>query len=59
MTGSTAGKGPRLPHKPPLGRLARLSQRDHRLPQLGDAIRRRGGEGRGDLGGAGRAGQAR
>jgi len=37
----------------------RLSQRDQRLQQFGDAIRRRGGEGRGDLGGARRAGQVR
>ena len=57
--GSVARKGPRLPHKPPLGRLARLAQRDQRFQQLGHAIRRRGGEGSGHLGGTRLAGPVR
>ena len=31
----------RLPHEPPFARLPRLPQRDQRLQQLGDALRRR------------------
>jgi hypothetical protein len=46
-----------LPHEAPLDRLPRLAQRDQRLQQLGDALRRRGCEGRGDLGRHRRVGQ--